>query len=583
MNQELRNAFVTGADRMAACADLLDNINVFPVADGDTGRNLLMTLSPLRQLRENPEHTAHQLLLSARGNSGNIAACFFSGFLTAKTLGDIPRATALGRERAWKAVSDPRHGTMLTLFDALAEVSAHTTGGDKESVSGVIASLEAAVRSTPRFLPILAAAGVADAGALGMFIYLEGFFKSLAGTGSEFRSVNEIFRGMLRVSPSFSSGEETGQGYCVDMVIRPEANAEKNIRKISEYGESAVIIPGKDCLKIHMHTHDAEAVRKQMEDIGEVIRWSDDDIDTQIKHFSRHDGSASSVNGSGRRAVHIMTDAAGSLTREDSRHLGITLLDSYISVGDKCLPETFFSPSDLYASMKNGMKVSTSQASIFERHQCYQSVLDQYERVLYLCVGSVYTGNYDVVTRWKKENDHEGRLRVIDTTAASGRLGAIVMATAKYSDGSDDPGAVADFARKAVLACEEYVFLDSLRYLAAGGRLSKTGAFFGDMFRIKPVISPTAEGAKKVGAVRNEGEQVKFALERLSRVFGKDASPFIMLEYSDNISRISRIVRKEITKHHPGARILLQPLSLTSGAHMGPGTWAMAFLPEKFF
>jgi DegV family protein with EDD domain len=230
--------------------------------------------------------------------------------------------------------------------------------------------------------------------------------------------------------------------------------------------------------------------------------------------------------------------------------------------------------------MRNGEKVSTSQASTFERHQYYQSVLHQYGKVIYLCVGSVYTGNYEIAMKWKEENDPDNSLVVIDTGTASGRLGSIVIATAKFSTKTDDPGAVIAFANRAVQKCEEYVFLDKLKYLAAGGRLSKTSAFFGDLLKKKPVISPLPEGAAKAGILQNSEEQLAFALEKLDKSISKGSSPFIMLEYSDNQEWVQDVATNEIQNHYPSAEIMLQPLSLTSGAHMGPGTWAIAFLPE---
>jgi DegV family protein with EDD domain len=303
-----------------------------------------------------------------------------------------------------------------------------------------------------------------------------------------------------------------------------------------------------------------------------VIHWTDDDLGSQIRDFTRQPR---------RGAIHIMTDAAGSVTRQDSRELGLTLLDSYIISGEKSLPETHFSPATLYRTMRRGVGVSTSQASVFERHQYYQRVLSQYPRVLYLCVGSVYTGNYNVAVEWKARNDPDDRLTVIDTGAASGRLAAIVIATARYAAQSKNPDAVINFALRAVEKCEEYVFLDRLKYLAAGGRLAKTSAFFGDMLHVKPIISPTAQGAKKVGAVKNRGAQLKFALDKLGSVFDKESAPFIMLEFTDNHDWVDGTAKKEIRLGYPSAEIILQPLSLTSGVHMGPGTWAVAYLPPE--
>ena len=84
MSFDFGKALITGVERISAWVDLLDQINVFPIADGDTGRNLKISLSPLRQVEKEIEKKTQALLLSARGNSGNIAAQFFSGFLKFK-------------------------------------------------------------------------------------------------------------------------------------------------------------------------------------------------------------------------------------------------------------------------------------------------------------------------------------------------------------------------------------------------------------------------------------------------------------------------------------------------------------------
>jgi hypothetical protein len=507
--------------------------------------------------------------MSARGNSGNIAARFFSRFIEADSIGDIPDATRRARDAAWEAVHDPVPGTMLTVFDELAVVLNHGVELNDGFVSELISRLQATVRSTPDLLPKLKSAGVVDAGALGMYIFFEGFFVSLAGMGLRFQPVTTLFKDMLTVSEAFSR-EVAEEGYCVDTVVQLTTRSQGNLDGLSGPLESVLVIPHDDFLKVHFHTTDRDAMRQEIATLGDIVTWSDDDLGTQVAHFRKRTAPG---------CIHIMTDAAGSVGREDADAYGLTLLDSYITVGDRSIPETLLAPSELYRSMRQGVKVSTSQASVFERHQHYQSVMTLHARVLYLCVGSVYTGNYDVVTEWKETNDPDDRLTVIDTAAASGRLGTIAILTARFATRTDDPDAVIAFARRAVDACEEYVFLDRLQYLAAGGRLSKTSAFFGDMLHMKPIISPLAEGAKKVGVVKNQDDQLRFAIQRLEASVAKDASAFIMLEYSDNRTWVEETVMEAVKGRYPLAEIVVKPLSLTSGAHMGPGTWALAFLP----
>jgi len=568
MEEILQKSFIAGLERLIARADLLDSINVFPIADGDTGRNLSISLAPLRGIGQAKEKMIHQLLLSARGNSGNIASQFFSSFCTAENVSQLADLAKEGAQKAWRAVSNPRPGTMLSVFDALINFLNPETHPDKENVGNIIDALGKAVHETCDQLPRLNEAGVVDAGALGIYIFLEGFFYTLAGIPDACRPVAETFKDRLKISPSFREMAESG--YCVDFVVKAPRYSPEEIRMLTSANEDVIIISEGEFYKIHLHTPDKEEIRSQISGLGSVVNWEDDNLAFQVQEFMHsRDG----------QTFHIMTDAAGSLTNQDAKRYGFTLLNSYLTIGDRCLPETLFQPAELYNAMKKEIKVSTSQASVYERHQFYESVLERFEKVLYLCVGSVFTGNYQTALKWMKEHQKQENFLILDTGAASGRLGLITLATARYLAETNDMKETVVFARKAMTACEEYIFLDKLQYLAEGGRISKTSAFFGEVLNMKPVISPLPEGAKKVGSVKSQEDQISFALTKLDKSIKDDARTLIMLEYSDNRVWVDRHVRKAVAEIYPEAEIFLQPLSLTSGAHMGPGTWGIAFLP----
>jgi hypothetical protein len=570
LDHSFQSAYRSGFERLVAWARVLDDINVFPVADGDTGRNLVLTLSPLRHPHRLADPLRQQLLLSARGNSGNIAARFLSGLLQADSKDALPAAALAGKRLAREAVPEPRDGTMLTVFDALVDyLACHGFEDSRQFTAELVQRLAEVVAGTPDLLPKLKRAGVVDAGALGMFIFFEGVFKSMGGHDLEEFPLVDFFKGSLQVSPAFR--EKIEAGYCIDTVIQIDPAAGDPLDAVSGLGESVVVISDADRLKVHLHATDAAAARRQLSGIGPVLHWAADNLSLQTEGF-RERGAGG--------AIHIMTDAAGSITRDAARRLGITLLDSYVLTAEKALPETLCDPAEIYTAMRAGEKISTAQASEYERHQYYRRMLSQFDRVLYLCVGAVYTGNYQVACAWKRRNDPEDRMAVIDTTAASGRLGAIVRAVARFAQECQDPAAVIAFARGVIPRCEEYIFLDRLKYLAAGGRLSRKGAFMGDMLHLRPVISPTAAGARKVGAVHRREGQIQFALARLRRRPADAFSGEILLQYSDNREWVADVVRPRIQSHHPGAEILVHPLSLTSGVHMGPGTWAMAFLRD---
>jgi DegV family protein with EDD domain len=567
----LMKALAAGYERIVAWADILDRINVYPVPDGDTGRNLVMTLSALRNNLSSPDLLIREILLSARGNSGNIAARFLAGFLRCNDLGSLGASAEAGRDMAYQAVSNPQPGTMLSLFDTLVTSLKKTPPEDSGVwVKGVISDLEEAVRATTEQLPELKEAGVVDAGALGMLVFFDPLLNTLAGLPAGDSLFIDELKDALDLSSTWQN--RPYQGYCLDVVLKVEGDNREVLKQMSDVGESLVVLPEGDYLKIHLHAPDRGRARKELAALGSIVSWSEDDLAEQTLRFTepRKD-----------QCIHIMTDAAGSITRDLAQDLGITLLNSYINMDLLSLPETYVDSSRLFAAMRNGGRVSTSQASDVERRECYHKVMKVHDRVLYLCVGSFYTGNYQAVMKWKAENDPENRMIVIDTGVASGKLGLVAKNTAEMALVVKDPQEVIAFAGNAIQRVQEYIFLDKLQFLAAGGRMSRTGAFFGDVLHIKPIVSPFPDGARKLGVVRSPQDQVKFAFRGLEKELSKDRKATLLLEYSDNRDWLEKEIKPEIQRRFPLAEVSLQLLSLTSAAHMGPGSWGIAFLPSN--
>jgi fatty acid-binding protein DegV len=195
--------------------------------------------------------------------------------------------------------------------------------------------------------------------------------------------------------------------------------------------------------------------------------------------------------------------------------------------------------------------------------------------VLYLCVGSVFTGNYAVAMEWKKSMIGN-RLTALDTGAASGRLGVIALATQRHLLQTRDMDKTIAFAGKRSRAARSTSFSRNCNtWPQAAG--SPRPALFRRHAENEAGHFPQPEGAKKMGVVRNRKEQISMAQDKLAAALGRDDSALIMLEYSDNSDMVAEL-RETIGRLYPQADIILQPLSLTSGAHMGPGTWGVAFL-----
>jgi DegV family protein with EDD domain len=326
-------------------------------------------------------------------------------------------------------------------------------------------------------------------------------------------------------------------------------------------------------LKVHMHVEDIDAAREALERLGEVVRWTWDD-------FARQTGLAAEPGGRGR--VHVMTDGAASVSRDDAEALGVTLLDNYLTLGGVSVPESRVSPEDEYAAIRHKTPVGTSQASVFERHRHYERITGHYENVVYLCVGAAYTGNHDVASTWAASHPLGGHLAVVDSGAASGRLAVVVWATARRARAGEPRAAVEAFARAALAHAEEYIFPEKLEYLARSGRVSNAGALLADLIHLAPVISPMPDGARRVATVHRTEDRIAFACERIARAFAPTRGRgLVLLQHTDNRAWVQAQLAPRVRDRFPDAECHVRPFSGTAGAHTGPGTWAVALLPGE--
>jgi len=553
---------------------LLDGINVFPVADGDTGRNLVHSLAPLAPPKRDREEAKRALLLAARGNSGNIATQFFSAWLGLEAVQELVTAASAGRERARSAIGDPQPGTMLSLFDALeAWVARWIEEGRPLDEGGgwvpkLLDHLAGAVLETKEQQPSLSRAGVVDAGALGMFIVLEACLGSYAPRDAAWPTVAQRFGPYLRVRTSWSG--EPVRGFCVDAVLRSSGERDE-LARLHALGKSVTTMLHDDLVKLHVHVDDMETLRAGLGSMGEVLQLDVDDMGAQAEAFDTARRLAK---------VHLMTDGAGTFPAEDAARLRVTVLDSYIHLGGASIPESKVVDQALYAAMRRGEAPSTAQAATAERHELYQKALEEGKPVLYLATGSAFTGNVGAAEAFRDAQGLGDRFVVVDSGAASGRLGLVARATAERIQAGADMEEAVSFVERVLGRAHELIFLSELRFLARGGRISRTAAFFGDTFRVKPIVSPQPAGVEKVGTVRRESDQLPFLWKYLGGLPAAARPAMLLLQYTDNEERLREEIAPALRERYPAATLWVRRLSLTTGVHVGPGSWALAWLPD---
>ena len=277
----LRDAIISAANNLANNRKPVDDLNVFPVPDGDTGTNMSMTLSnAVRELEKVSGETAGKvaqinasaLLRGARGNSGVITSLLFRGF--AKGIGNDENVTAenlaaafkLGVEAAYKAVMKPTEGTILTVARIASEkaTAAYESGKDALSVfADAIKGAKEALAETPELLPMLKKAGVVDAGGQGFVIILEGMMSVFRdGVIIASNSGNtEIVEDEENETARNAAGEfetEITFTYCTEFIVKRDTECTKEPSELRAYletiGDCVVVVDDDEIIKVHVHT-----------------------------------------------------------------------------------------------------------------------------------------------------------------------------------------------------------------------------------------------------------------------------------------------------------------------------------------
>ncbi len=278
-----------------AAADLesqkqaINELNVFPVPDGDTGTNMCLTLNAAAaelgkadqsSLGKAAEAAASALLRGARGNSGVILSLLFRGF--ARSLrgkdkagaAELAEAMAEGVSAAYKAVMKPAEGTILTV-SRLASEKAKSLASEKSNVEELlqasIAAAKEALANTVNLNPVLKKAGVIDAGGKGYVVILEAFLSALRG---EKAAVPVILEGSNKKADfaEFSTGDITF-GYCTEFIVKRENK--KNPRLLNAFlsglGDSLVVVDDEEIIKVHVHTNSPGVVLTEALTYGSLI------------------------------------------------------------------------------------------------------------------------------------------------------------------------------------------------------------------------------------------------------------------------------------------------------------------------
>lgn len=316
--QILKQAIISGANNICSQKDRINDLNIFPVPDGDTGTNMSMTImaavKELEKLDSDEvgvvaKKTASAMLRGARGNSGVITSLFFRGFATGldgmkEASGrDLANALSLGVEAAYKAVMKPTEGTMLTVGRMAAEAAVKAARDTRDVVDiweVVCEEAENALNLTPSMLPVLKKAGVVDAGGKGILVIFEGmlsvFRDGIIIKASEPVASSEEEEDVFR-SAAAEFDDDITFTYCTEFIVgRDEeiATEPNELRLFLEtIGDCVVVVDDEEIIKVHVHTEQpGDALKKGLE-FGSLLTVKVENMKEQHKQTKEQAGSKS--------------------------------------------------------------------------------------------------------------------------------------------------------------------------------------------------------------------------------------------------------------------------------------------------
>lgn len=296
----LAKMFLAGAQNIEAKKEFINELNVFPVPDGDTGTNMSLTIMAAAKevtSLQNPKMAdlakaiSSGSLRGARGNSGVILSQLLRGFTKAireeKEIDVIALAAACNRARetAYKAVMKPKEGTILTVASGIAEKAsemAQETDDLEEFIPAVISYAEEVLAKTPDMLPVLKEAGVVDSGGQGLLEVIKGAYDAFLGKEIDYSAIAPgAGAGVTKIS-----AEDTADikfGYCTEFIILTEKEfTEQDEHEFKEYlssiGDSIVCVADDDVVKIHVHTNDPGLAIQRALTFGQLSRMKIDNM-----------------------------------------------------------------------------------------------------------------------------------------------------------------------------------------------------------------------------------------------------------------------------------------------------------------
>jgi DegV family protein with EDD domain len=521
----LADAWRAGIHRLLANAEHLDKINVFPVADGDTGTNLAMTLSAvLAAINREPTPHAGELLTriadaaidGSRGNSGAIFAQFFLGMgdrvgtLARLTLAEFAAAMSSGARYAREALTEPREGTILTVAAQLgAELERLAASGRvadlRSLIAGALPPVRVALEATRQQLEELRSANVVDAGAQGFVEIVEGMAAWL-DTGDVGVAV---WPQHIADEPMATGGAHADHRWCTECIVAGQGIDLRRLREqLAPRGSSLVVAGTQRKARVHIHTNEPEPVFALVARFGAVSAQKADDMirQEQAAHHAR------------ARRVAIVTDSAADIPEAALESLDLHVVPVRLHFGSRSyLDKVSMTHEEFYRELEtNPQAPKTSQPPPGDFRRMYEFLTSHYESVVSIALSAQVSGTC-AAARTAAERIPGNRVVVVDSGNASLGQGLVAMYAAECAQAGWRGEQIAAAARRVAERTTTLALLLRLDYAVRGGRVPRIFERLARWLRFCGVLRNFPRGRIGVGRILLQRPDLRSRFARLVR------------------------------------------------------------------
>ena len=585
-------ALRSGIHNVLADQSFLNKINVFPVADGDTGTNLSLSLSAALGILQAPgeKHLgsmlaamADALLDGARGNSGAIMAQFFQGFsdsageLTRFTTATFSRAVRVGSDYAHDALSNPLEGTILTVIADFSVRVEHQVRGTQPSdfaavFSEAMPGLDEALARTTEQLDALRKANVVDAGAKGFVDLIKGMNAFLQnGEMVAMPDVSQLLSADDMAMP-VATDETYAYRYCTECIVTGTDIDRRKLREsLAELGDSLVLAGSKRKAKIHIHVNDAQAVFELGRQYGDVSGEKADNL--QRQQSSSHNK---------QRKFAVITDSTADIADSDMDRLDIHMVPCRIQFGDRgYLDKVSITTEEFYERLENDPNhPTTSQPAPGDFRRQYQYLASHFADVISISLSSGASGAYQAARSAAERTNAAGKIHVIDSLNTTVGLGLLAVFAAECGKNGLSAAATIAAVESLIPDTHTYAILGNFDYAVRGGRIPKWVKMIATSMRVTPVLQTKADGKFKLSTCLFGRRNIPARFAKYVADQTKHKGPVIIsvghAVCPEKLAVAESTLKEQLPDLH---RLSTTELGTALGVHGGPGMLMIATQP----